>query len=50
VEGKQWSAYLFADNLNDEDSAIDVRGLGPTGPATRMRPRSFGLNLRYDFR
>ncbi len=50
VEGSQWSAYLFADNLTDEDGAIDVRGLGPNGPVTRMRPRTYGLNIRYDFR
>lgn len=50
VEGKRWGAYLFADNVTDEDGAVDVYLLGPDGPATRLRPRTIGLNLRYHFR
>lgn len=49
VEGQAWSAYLFGDNLSDEDGAVDVRFLGADGPATRLRPRTFGVNLRYNF-
>jgi len=49
VEGSAWSAYLFGDNLTDEDGAVDVRLLGVDGPATRLRPRTFGINVRYNF-
>lgn len=49
LEGKRWSGYLFADNITDEDGAIDVYASGPTGPALRFRPRTFGINLRYSF-
>jgi iron complex outermembrane receptor protein len=49
IEGRQWGAYLFSDNLTDEDGAVDVRLLGADGPATRLRPRTIGLNLRYSF-
>ncbi len=50
LEGTRWGAYLFADNVTDEDGAVDVYLFGPDGPATRMRPRTIGLNLRYNFR
>jgi iron complex outermembrane recepter protein len=50
VESGAWGAYLYADNLTDEDAAIDPTTAGPGGVATRFRPRTFGLNVRYDFR
>jgi len=51
LEGEQWGAYLFADNLFDEDGMVDGPGLTPATAdvATRLRPRTFGLNLRFDF-
>lgn len=49
VEGQAWSAYLFGDNLTDADGAVDVRLQGIDGPATRLRPRTFGVNVRYNF-
>jgi len=49
VEGKSWSAYLFGNNLTDEDGAVDARLQGIDGPATRYRPRTYGLNVRYNF-
>jgi iron complex outermembrane receptor protein len=49
VEGQAWSAYLFGDNLTDEDGAVDVRLQGIDGPATRLRARTFGVNVRYNF-
>jgi outer membrane receptor protein involved in Fe transport len=51
VEGNAWGVYLFGDNLTDEDGAVDVysSGVPGTGPATRLRPRTFGVNLRYSF-
>jgi outer membrane receptor protein involved in Fe transport len=50
VEGGSWSAYVYGDNLTDEDAAIDPTAAGPSGIATRFRPRTFGLNVRYDLR
>ena len=49
LESRIWSAYLFADNLTDEDGAIAPYYLGPNGPATRLRPLTVGLqlSLRY---
>lgn len=49
VEGRSWAAYLFGDNVTDEDGAVDTRLLGADGPATRLRPRTYGINVRYDF-
>lgn len=49
IESGSWSAYLFGDNLTDEDAAVDARYLGADGPATRLRPRTYGLNVRYNF-
>ncbi len=45
VEAGHWSAFLFADNLFDEDGAVAPYALGPTGPATRLRPLTIGLQL-----
>lgn len=50
LEGGAWGAYLYGDNLTDEDGAIDASLTGPDGLATRFRPRTYGLNLRYNFR
>lgn len=49
VEAQIWSAYLFADNLLDEDAAITPYYQGPAGPATRLRPLTIGLQLRAWF-
>jgi iron complex outermembrane receptor protein len=49
VEAAVWSAYVFIDNLTNEDGAIAPYYLGPTGPATRLRPQTFGLQLRALF-
>jgi len=45
VEANHWSAFLFADNLFDEDGAVAPYALGPAGPATRLRPLTIGLQL-----
>ena len=42
-----WSSYLYADNLLDEQGAVD--GRAPYGNATRLRPRSYGMELHYRF-
>jgi len=49
VEAAIWSAFLFADNLTDEDAAISPYYQGPAGPATRLRPLTIGLQLRASF-
>ncbi len=43
--------YLYGENLTDEDGAISPTPppAGPDGIATRFRPRTYGLNLRYEF-
>lgn len=41
-----WAAYLFAENLTNEDGAVDAPYLGA---ATRLRPRTVGVELRYDY-
>ena len=47
VESDSWKAYLFAENLTNEDGAITPLLLGPQGPATRMRPATFGLQVGF---
>lgn len=49
LEGDIWSAYLFADNLTDEDGAIGPYSFGPTGPAIRFQPRTIGLQVSANF-
>ena len=49
VEGNAWGLYLFGDNLTNEDGAVGVRQFGPDGPATRLRPRTYGINFRYNY-
>jgi outer membrane receptor protein involved in Fe transport len=49
LERESWGVYLYADNLTDEDGAIDASAAGPDGLALRYRPRTWGLTLRYDF-
>ena len=50
LEGESWGAYLVGDNLTDEEGAADVifQGFGG-GITTRLRPRTYGLTLRYSF-
>ncbi len=50
LEGGSWGVYLYGDNLTDEDAAIDPTPTGPDGIANRFRPRTFGVNVRYDYR
>ena len=49
VESDRWNAYLFAENLTDEDGAVTPLLLGPGGPATRMRPATYGLQVGLQF-
>ena len=51
LEGEIWGAYLFAENLTDEDGAISPVPFSPVGdvPTTRFRPRTIGLQIRASF-
>jgi outer membrane receptor protein involved in Fe transport len=49
LEGRSLAGYVFVDNATDEDGAYDVYNFGPTGPAPRVRPRTYGAELRYGF-
>ena len=51
VEADKWGAYLFAENLFDEDGMVDGPGITPATAdlATRLRPRTIGLNVRFDW-
>ncbi|RPH97389.1 MAG: TonB-dependent receptor [Lysobacterales bacterium] len=49
VEAEVWSAFVFIDNLTNEDGALAPYYFGPAGPATRMRPQTVGLQLRAWF-
>jgi outer membrane receptor protein involved in Fe transport len=55
LEGERWGVFLFADNLTDEDGALDARNVTFAGPtplpatANRLRPRTVGLELRVNF-
>jgi len=41
-----WSAYLFGENLTNEKGAVDPPYLGQ---ATRLRPRTVGLEVSYTY-
>ncbi|MGH8033578.1 MAG: TonB-dependent receptor, partial [Lysobacterales bacterium] len=46
--GEAWSAFIYCDNMFDEDGAINAAAfMSPI--AIRPRPRSFGLTLRYAY-
>src|SRR5690606_22182179 len=42
-----WSAFLFGENLANEDGALNARSL--LGAANRLRPRTYGVLFRYDY-
>lgn len=41
-----WSAYLYGENLSNDKGAVDPPY---EGQATRLRPRTFGLELTYSY-
>ena len=51
VEGDHWGVYAFVNNLFDEDGKVTGGGIRPgfEDLATRLRPRTVGLNLRLSF-
>lgn len=42
-----WQAFLYGDNLTNEDGALNARNM--LGAANRLRPRTFGVMLRFDY-
>ncbi|KAF1718402.1 hypothetical protein CSC74_05910 [Pseudoxanthomonas yeongjuensis] len=42
-----WAWYAYGDNLGGEDGAVD--GRTSFGTATRLRPRTFGVEFRYSY-
>ncbi len=51
VEGDHWGVYAFVNNLFDEDGKVTGGAIQPgfEDLATRLRPRTVGLNLRLGF-
>ena len=51
VQGDHWGVYAFVDNLFDEDGQVTGGGIQPgfEDVATRLRPRTVGLNLRLNY-
>ena len=45
----QFNIELFAHNLTDEDAITSVGVLNPDNRAFRLRPRTVGLNVGYQF-
>lgn len=42
-----WSAFLYGENLTNEDGALNARTT--LGVANRLRPRTYGVVFRYSF-
>lgn len=49
ADAERWGAFLFVDNLTDEDDPIAVTYPTAFGHSLRFRPRTVGLNVRVDF-
>ncbi|MGX9720600.1 TonB-dependent receptor domain-containing protein [Stenotrophomonas acidaminiphila] len=42
-----WSGYLYGENLTDDNGALNARSVAGIG--NRLRPRTLGLMVRYDY-
>lgn len=48
IESAQgWAWYAYGDNVGNEDGAVD--GRNAFGTATRLRPRTYGVQFRYSY-
>lgn len=45
--GMGWSLYLYGDNITNEDGAVNARYMD--GTAVRLRPRTWGVEFRYNY-
>jgi outer membrane receptor protein involved in Fe transport len=49
VQNERWTVALFVDNATDERAQLLIDNAGVTERITRNRPRTFGMNVRFDF-
>jgi iron complex outermembrane receptor protein len=49
VQNERWTVALFVDNATDERAQLLSDNAGVTERITRNRPRTFGMNVRFDF-
>lgn len=49
VQNERWTAALFVENATDERAQLLIDNAGVTERITRNRPRTFGMNVRYNF-
>jgi outer membrane receptor protein involved in Fe transport len=49
VQNERWSAALFVENATDERAQLLIDNAAVTERITRNRPRTFGMNVRYNF-
>jgi iron complex outermembrane recepter protein len=49
VQSERWTAALFVENAADERAELLIDNAGVTERITRNRPRTFGMNVRYNF-
>lgn len=47
IDNETWGVFLYANNLFDEDSAFTPANPEFSIQATRLRPRTIGLNVKY---
>ncbi len=49
VQNERWTAALFVENATDERAQLLIDNAAVTERITRNRPRTFGMNVRYNF-
>jgi len=49
VQNERWTAALFVENATDERAELLIDNAGVTERITRNRPRTFGMNVRFNF-
>ena len=49
VRKDRWTTALFIDNVTDERAQLLIDNSSVTERITRNRPRTIGLNVRFDF-
>ncbi|HKU13496.1 MAG TPA: TonB-dependent receptor [Steroidobacteraceae bacterium] len=49
VQNERWTVALFVDNATDERAELLIDNASVTHRITRNRPRTFGMNVRFDF-
>lgn len=49
VQSERWTAALFVENATDERAELLIDNAAVAQRITRNRPRTFGMNVRYNF-